>query len=94
MKIFFRQLDQLEHRVSSDISTILSILTENRQQSLSFTPNNNSNGSRIRRTASSDSPPMVANSAQSYPAREGQPTHHMAQRSTSQPTDISQVKKI
>ncbi len=87
----FRQLDQLENRVATDISTILTILTENRQTSLSFSVQNNSSGDKFRRAASSGSPPRAEVSGQCDVGPDTQKTLQMSQRSTSQPTDISQV---
>lgn len=89
-----RQLDQLENRVATDISTILTILTENRQSSSSFSGHNNSSGDRIRRGTSSGSPPRAEMSGQGHIDPDTQTTLQMSQRSTSQPTDISQVTSL
>jgi hypothetical protein len=97
-----RQLEQLEQRVASDISTILTILTENRQPTpsnvaqmtptptqTSMTTATNPRQRHGLSTTDRTSPPSMSLSMQTNVADVAQ--HHLSHRSASQPTDISQV---
>lgn len=86
-----RQLDQLENRVASDISTILTILKANRQTSLSFS-SKNPKGHIVRQAALSESPTREDISEQGLLGQSTQAVHQMNLNMTSQPTDFSQVQ--